>query len=181
MLPLPKNVGSIQILLYVTGAIVCSRITYSNSRYDGILRVEENNLKNNRENTCDFKRNNILDQCYHDEERNTREPYAPLYPPVLCPHTLPLCHPSPTSFATYLRVLFTVRLFRRLRFRTLPVSNIFATSLVPRRPLSRGYARSLACTSLSFPTQHVPPGDRSPWFYRNGHLYGLTLSGPVLG
>jgi hypothetical protein len=61
----------------VMGAIVCSRVTYSNSRYDGIIRVEESSLRDNRENICDFKRNNILDRCYRDEEGNTRGPYAP--------------------------------------------------------------------------------------------------------
>jgi hypothetical protein len=128
----------------VTGAIVCSRVTYSICRYN-------NNNKNKRgysyedirENICcDFKRNNILDRCYRDEERNTPRPYAPLYPPVFSPHLLPLCLPSPTSFATYLLVLpLIVRGYHRLRFRTLPVSNIFATSLVTRRPLSRRYCK----------------------------------------
>jgi hypothetical protein len=74
-----RSVVSTEILKYytVTGAIVCSRVTYSNSRYDGIIRVEESSLRDNRENICDFKRNNILDRCYRDEEGNTRGPYAP--------------------------------------------------------------------------------------------------------
>jgi hypothetical protein len=58
--------------------------------------------------------------------------------------------------------------------------NIFATSLVLRRPLSRRYARSLACASLSFPTQHVPPGDRSPWFTVTVTSMG-SPPGPLLG
>jgi hypothetical protein len=124
----------------VTGAIVCSRVTYSICRYDNNNKSKRGySYEDIRENICcDFKRNNILDRCYRDEERNTPRPYAPgpLYPPVFSPHPLPLCLPSPTSFATYLRVLpLIVRGYHRLRFHTLPVSNIFATSLVTRRPL----------------------------------------------
>jgi hypothetical protein len=74
-----RSVVSTEILKYytVTGAIVCSRVTYSNSRYYGIIRVEESSSRDNRENICDFKRNNILDRCYRDEEGNTRGPCAP--------------------------------------------------------------------------------------------------------
>jgi hypothetical protein len=134
----------------VTGAIGCSRVTYSICRYDSNNRSKRGySYENIRENICcDFKRNNILDRCYRDEEGNTRGPYAPyihrlsVFPSP--PLATVLSFHSSTSFSS--SPLFGVRFFRSLA-RLLSI-NIFATSLVLRRPLSRRYARGLACASL---------------------------------
>jgi hypothetical protein len=91
----------------VTGAIVCSRVTYSICRYDNNNKSKRGYSQEDiRENICcDFKRNNILDRCYRDEEGNTRGPYAPYIHRLsvfLFPLATALSFSSPTSFSSSL-------------------------------------------------------------------------------